>query len=414
MSLKTSNLSNRLDQEFLEYFREAVPESLWLPISVADQNKAWKKSQKHSHAIARYNAYVNCVCLSAFLEWLTEGLAETSDADQPLIWKGPDIHTFWEFINGTVILMGESRLVLIPSDPTETEDLCVPQEWVDIPNWTGDYYLAVQVNLDGDEDDCWIEVCGFATHRQLKSEGNYNSGDRTYCLPKEKLHTDILLIELTRGLHLQQEIEPLPNLSEVEAKRLLEYLGNSRLSSLSLRLTVSFEKWAALLDNDLLRQQLYCQRVPSVLQRLAKVFDTTWQEVENFLDNWEPQEPVNSFRGRCIESSENLQDGIKRVKRFNCQTPFVDWKLAVVATFTPETDEQIKIHFLVNSKNSTILPSNLRLMAIDEAGQAVATSQSQMDDNAIQLEFLGEQGDCFTIELALGEACITEDFELNY
>ena len=115
MSLKTSKLSNRVDREVLEYSIGVFPESLWLPISLADQDKAWKKARKQSNAIARYNAYVNRVCLSAFLNWLTEWLEETS-VEQPLIWRGYDIHTFWEFINGTAILLGETRLVLIPSD----------------------------------------------------------------------------------------------------------------------------------------------------------------------------------------------------------------------------------------------------------------------------------------------------------
>ncbi|TAG39467.1 MAG: DUF1822 family protein, partial [Oscillatoriales cyanobacterium] len=67
----------------------------------------------------------------------------------------------WEVVNGTAFQIGETRLILIPSDETELEEFCVPQEWVDIPNWSADYYLPVQVNLDGDDGECWIELCGF-------------------------------------------------------------------------------------------------------------------------------------------------------------------------------------------------------------------------------------------------------------
>jgi len=32
----------------------------------------------------------------------------------------------------------------------------VPQEWVDIPEWAADYYLAVQVNPDSGDPDLGI------------------------------------------------------------------------------------------------------------------------------------------------------------------------------------------------------------------------------------------------------------------
>jgi hypothetical protein len=139
------------------------------------------------------------------------------------------------------------------------EELCVPQEWVDIPNWSADYYLPVQVNLDGDDDECWMEVCGFATHRQLKNEATYSAGDRTYALPTKELIQSLVVMQITLGLNLQAEVSPLPSLSELKATELLQDLNN--LSVYSPRLIVPFEQWASFLADDESRQQLYNQRL---------------------------------------------------------------------------------------------------------------------------------------------------------
>ncbi|MEK0189251.1 DUF1822 family protein, partial [Microcoleus anatoxicus] len=218
---------------------------------------AWYQAQEHSNPISRYNAYLNGACLKPFMQWITELLAEEG-LPQPSVWHNPA--NIWELLNGTAIEIGDTRLVLIPSDEGNLEEFSVPQEWVDIPNWTADYYLPVQMNLNGDDDgECWMEVLGFATHRQLKHESRYNTGDRTYALSTQKLTKSLLVMDITLGLNLQQKVPPLPSLSEVESTELLHTLGN--LSVYSPRLLVPFAQWASFLANDECRQKLYNQRL---------------------------------------------------------------------------------------------------------------------------------------------------------
>lgn len=289
-------------------------DKLCLQISPAVQDKAWEEAQKQSNPIARYQAYMNYVCLHTFLEWLKEWLEETG-VDKPTVWHEHDLANIWEFVNGSAILLGETRLVLIPADATEMEDLSVPREWVDNPNWKADYYLAVAVNLDGDESECWIELCGFATHRQLYHEGCYNEGDRTYRLEMKDLTTDLMVMDLTLGLHLQRKVKDLPRLLKSEAEKMLRQLSESLVSSPKLRLTVdSFEKWLALLDNDELRRELYHLRssdgtvateplgteIAYWKERLEKVFDETWQTVTEVIDTIGTPEPSLAFASRGV------------------------------------------------------------------------------------------------------------------
>jgi len=262
---------------------------LRLTINKADQEIASQQAQHHSNPISRYNAYLNGACLNAVLNWLSESLAPEA-FPQPSVWHSQDISSIWEVVNGTAIQIGDTRLVLIPSDEGDLEELCVPQEWVDIPNWSADYYLPVQVNLDGDEDEFWVEVCGFATHCQLKNEGTYSAGDRTYALPTKELTQSLVVMQITLGLNLQAEVSPLPSLSELKATELLQDLGNP--SVYSPRLIVPFEHWASFLANDECRQQLYNQRLgimmiqsqANLLQRAKNYFQAGWQMTDEIIE----------------------------------------------------------------------------------------------------------------------------------
>lgn len=273
-----------------------------LTIDQAHQETAWHEAQEYSNPISRYNAYLNGACLKPFMNWITKLLAEEG-LPQPSVWHDPA--NIWEVLNGTAIEIGDTRLVLIPSDEVDLHEFSVPQEWLDIPNWTADYYLPVQMNLNGDDDgECWMEVLGFATHRQLKHEGRYNTGDRTYALPIQKLTTSLLVMEVTLGLNLQQEVPPLPSLSKVESTELLHTLSN--LSVYSPRLLVPFAQWASFLANDECRQQLYHQRlgiiqepvlaaVPSVVvekspaslvERLNTYLQAGWETIDDIIEKF--------------------------------------------------------------------------------------------------------------------------------
>ena len=110
---------------------------LRLTINQADREIAWQQAQHHFNPISRYNAYLNGACLNAVLNWLSEWL-EPEAFPQPSVWHSQHISSIWEVVNGTAIQIGDTRLVLIPSDEEDLEELCVPQEWVDIPNWSAD------------------------------------------------------------------------------------------------------------------------------------------------------------------------------------------------------------------------------------------------------------------------------------
>ena len=255
--------------------------SINLKNSMSESAAIWVKAQEQSNTIASYNAYLNRLSLATILPWL-EDFMSTESIDRPSIGFTEDsLCSVLELVNGTAIQFGEQRLILIPADDMESEELIVPQEWVDIPTWMGDYYLAVGVNLDGDEEECWMRLWGFATHQQIKTEGKYDVKLRNYSLKLDQLIQDLTIMPMTFGIQQLETVYPLSPLSAEEANQLIQNLGNSGIYSPRLQLQVPFEKWAALLENDQWRQQLYHRR----METYTEIETTTKKEPVN-LRQW--------------------------------------------------------------------------------------------------------------------------------
>jgi len=284
------------------------PNQVWLEVS-PKLDRTWLSEQEYSYDVARWTAFKNYLTIEAFLAWLK---AESGIEEQPEVWPSrDDLSSIWEVVNGTAIQLGETRIVLVPNEGMDTNEYEVQAEWVDIPSWAADYYLAVQVN----PDDCWLRVWGYATHKKLKQAGQYNSISRTYLLKREELIEDLNVMWVARqfGCDRKAPIKPLPTLSPAQAERLLEQL--SQKTPYSPRLEVGFEDWEALLASDEWRLELYNRRVgahiaaaPSlksvelrqwlrhVVESGRNLVEDGWQTFEDIFASPQPI-PVRSQRG---------------------------------------------------------------------------------------------------------------------
>jgi hypothetical protein len=231
-----TSLPSLSDQVFLEI---PPPVEQWLPQSSSGYH--WR-------------TFLNQCCLQAFLPWFQAEFAANASVSP----NSAALPSFWEVVNGTAITFDNARLVFIPTVAIDLEELRVPQEWIDIPNWAADYYVSMQVN----PDEGWIRVVGYTTHQQLKTVENYDPGDRSYSLATEDLVRDINALWITRQLYpqalLRTAIAPLPTLPQAQAENLLERLGNPTLQF--PRLAVPFTLWGALLSHGGWRQCLYERR----------------------------------------------------------------------------------------------------------------------------------------------------------
>jgi hypothetical protein len=191
---------------------------IWQPLSPSDINTLWNQVDQHYHeSTLRWSAFCNALCLKGFLDWVAEDediLAMTSEKkliDQVVSVLSSrvrslnssyqklqqrqfvsylfdqsvrDSASLQAVLNGVLVTLYGHRLALIPCEAIEPDELLIPQEWVDIPELTAEYYLAIALNLD----DQWLRMYGYASHDQVKQKAKYNSERGLYSLADKDLH----------------------------------------------------------------------------------------------------------------------------------------------------------------------------------------------------------------------------------
>ncbi|MEH1915103.1 DUF1822 family protein [Nostoc sp.] len=236
-------------------FTFANPTDMVLEIPTTTQNQADLHSQAFSNASSRYQAYINELCLGAILLWLQEDWTP-----QTKVWPTTTaLPSFWELVNGIALTLDTTRLVLVPSEAIDLSELRVPQEWMDIPSWVGDYYLAVQV----EPDEGYVKVWGYCSHEKLKTQGSYDASDRTYSLDATDIINDISVLAMARQLCPEEPtrsvIAEIPSLSPQQAENLIARLANPEI--LTPRQEIPFQLWGGLIQHGGWRQNLYQRRL---------------------------------------------------------------------------------------------------------------------------------------------------------
>lgn len=376
-----------------------------LEIPPAVLTQSWQQSQSIPQAQAQWAVYLNQICLEAVMPWLREEQPQvTLDGNRA------DLPSLWSLVNGTPLKLDTKRLVLIPDRSLDTSELRVPQEWVDIPDWIGDYFLAVQVN----PDDGTLQVWGYATHEQMKTLACYDPSDRTYCLDATAVTQDLGVLWVVRQLYpdepTQVAVEVLPAVPDVQATNLLQRLANSALET--PRLEIPFTWWGALVSQTAWRQQLFHQRqgdmtatvaqvATNLSQWMQRVFDSGWQALESLLS---PDDLAFSFR----QVAETTEETVRRVKLLR----LLDQPILLIVWVEVEPDRRIGIRIQLRSPDrQQLLPEALTLNLLAPSGQVVQTVSARRQDNAIQLQrFRVSSGTPFQIQIHLAEHVITEDF----
>ncbi|GDZ94936.1 hypothetical protein PA905_29730 [Planktothrix agardhii CCAP 1459/11A] len=229
----------------LELTRTFYPEQLYIELSEQQMINAWNQANKHfQNDIIRWRAYLNYLVVEAIPKIETE-----LDLEKKLGYYPSDLSKVLEFINGTILTLGETRLVVIPSDSNIGGDLCVPQELVDLPQFAGDYYLGVYINLDEE----WLRFWGACSHKKLTTEGVYDESSRNYYLDRDELIEDLEAVLIAREICPNERGEykfvNLPSLSESESNGLWEQLKQP--DCYVPRLALDSPTWLSLFINDL-------------------------------------------------------------------------------------------------------------------------------------------------------------------
>jgi Protein of unknown function (DUF1822) len=373
---------------------------LALPISPAMNDLAWQQAQVERTVEARWNNYLNHIA--------SQSIAADLAIDFPQIRISPDADT-WQFINGSVLESNGKRIVLLPTRAVDRSELVIPQEWVDIPAWAGDYFMAVQIDPDAEMLYCW----GYTTHQMMKSKAQYDAGDRTYNLDAHHLIADVsglwVIQQLNPSEVTQTAIAPLTTVAATQAENLLQRLAVVP----NPRLEIPFELWGALASDRQWRQRFVALRqgatsiqteLSTATTRLSgwlqNAFTTGWQAVEDFLGA--DAELALAFRQTATPATT-----VRRVKALQ----LAERGLLLLVSVEPEADERLGIQIQLRSDNAETLPPDLTLTLLSSDDEVLRSVVTRDRDNAIQLpRFRLDSGTEFRLQVQLDTTTLIESF----
>ena len=134
-------------------------------------------------------------------------------------------------------------------------------------------------------------------------------------------------------------------------------------------------------------------------QWLQQVFEDAWLTVEEALGI---EEASLAFGTR---------NGIKRAKLVDLGMQLAGHAVALILTILPESDQSINIVVQVHPiDDKTYLPQYLKLVLLSTDGEVMYKVSARSSDNVIKIEFKGQPGKQFQIEVVLGDVSVTENF----
>ncbi|MBV6622424.1 MAG: DUF1822 family protein [Rivularia sp. (in: Bacteria)] len=396
------------------------PEQVFLEFSQSEREKAWQEIQNYDNATARWRSYLNLLSTNTVVKYL-QNETELKNRNS-IIWQENDLSIIWNLVNGTALELDSTRVILIPHEENDFSELRVPREWIDLPQWVGNYYLAVEINIE----HCWLRICGYATHQQLKEVGKHDFTDETYSLAVEELTEDLTTMLAGIELFAMQKpvVETLPILSEAEIDDLFQVFQQSNQQSnlYSPRLEVPFTQWGAFINEHRLRKRLYqpqpientatriTQFVTNAAVDLGKWFDSTfetgWQSLDAII-NPEIGDLAFAFR-----QGNNRELTVEAAKIIDLGIQLNNQSVALLIGLTQEDNNKISVRIQLHPAAGNIyLPANIKLALRSRSGKTLQEIESRTQDNLIQLKrFTCPIGKKFSIQVALDDFSIIENF----
>lgn len=302
-----------------------------------------------------WGTYLNALAMLGFQEWLNNRILNK------IIQQYTNVHETCSYLS-----LGEFTLCLIATENVLDEVVEIPQNIVEQPEVTAQFYVILEV-LEEEEQ---IIFRGF--------------------LPDNELINYCNLAKLQSGCyHL-----PL-GVFDDEPNHLLFY---SQILVPNAVISVASETSVSKLTKNLQETRT------KLSQWLENVFTETWIAIDALLNS----------EANLALSTRNIEVGVKRAKLIDLEMRLGNQTVALLVNITQPTEDKLGILVQLHpTGGERFLPQNLQLTLLSKAGKILQQVESRSQDNYIQLKpFRGEIGKHFSLEVSLGGIRIKEDFEL--
>ena len=151
---------------------------------------------------------------------------------------------------------------------------------------------------------------------------------------------------------------------------------------------------------------------------LENIFENGWSILETMFDE-QTADLALSVRNKhqlAEIDSDGFTNAVKRGKIIDLKVQLQDKRVALIVTCQPANKkDEMEIRLQVcSTDNFVYLPQSLQLAVLDRTGATIPDleAQARSADNCIQLEFTGNVGEQFSVEIALEDVSIIEDFQI--
>ncbi len=357
---------------------------LVLPIPDDINDSVWQQSRSARSRAVQWRIYLNQIAACVLLPYLQEDFPDIAPG-----FNQATLLDIWQSMNGTVLAINQKRLLLLPNQAIDQDELVIPAAWVDRADWAVDYIMPVRV----DPDEQWVHYWGYTTQQILKAQGRYANADRAYYLDAHCVFSDV------SALWVVQQLNPLEVTQTHELIQARMALAAQAISNTATDLATNLVTRAS-------------DPTVQLQQWLQNGFSAGWQAIEDFFE--QDVELALAFR-QVVTPAASGSPMVRRVKALRLP----DRLLLLLLAIELQADDRLSVQVQLRSaevlpptvadrpqelggQSRLTIPADLIMELLSSRGEVVQSVQARQADNAIQLSrFRSAPGTQFTIQVRL-------------
>ncbi|KAB8335767.1 DUF1822 family protein [Scytonema tolypothrichoides VB-61278] len=404
----------------------------------------------------RWQTYLNVLALCSFEEWLQGAASDLSiQLDYYSVLQSPFSN---ELTALSYLKVGEFDICLIVTENLTDEAVLLPSASIDSPEFVTHFYVLLEILEEQEEAIIrgllrYDKLLNYQQSVNLLAERQDNYKLPLFFFDSEPNHllyalrwlSPTAIIPKVSGLQTSKQLSQIhqpvkdsqPVIFGQKATRLSDWIQNifeagwltieDLLDAKVLQRTIvwqasyrshdrNHEDEIAELINQLISNtnKFQQQKAAKRLGAIAKGNDSAIQALINLIQTTQDDEILwTAVESLWQIAPGNPTGGVRKVQLIDLGMLVARQTVALAVAIIQKANQQFGILLRVYpTGDEPYLPANLKLVLLDNSGQVLREVPTRESDNYIQLRFNGQQGEQFSVKVAIGNASVTEHFEI--